>query len=63
MKAIDATIIGNQHRRSAKRNCETNSPPYGYGGRMADTMVLPVRMPIEPIVSMKSRMGRNARSA
>ena len=37
------TSSGNQQRRSAKRNWPTNSPPYGYGGRRADTIVFPVR--------------------
>src|ERR1700755_1777187 len=56
-------ITGNQHRRSANRNCWTNSPPYGYGGLRADTMVLPVRIIMSPTSSSRPLAGRNARSA
>src|SRR3954468_19837752 len=54
---------GNQHRRSANRNWDTNSPPYGYGGGRADTMVLPVRIIMSPTSSSRFFVGRNARSA
>ena len=54
---------GNQHSRSANRNCETNSPPYGYGGRRADQIVLPVRIIMSPNSSSRFRAGTNARSA
>ena len=57
------TSSGNQHSRSANRNCETNSPPYGYGGRSADQIVLPVRIIMSPISSSRFLVGRNARSA
>src|ERR671917_538748 len=39
--AIVDTISGNQHSFSANRNWETNSPPYGYGGRRGGTVGLP----------------------
>ena len=54
---------GNQHSRSANRNCETNSPPYGYGGLSAETIVLPVRIIMSPISSSRFLAGMNARSA
>src|SRR4051794_41845143 len=54
---------GNQHRRSANRNWDTNSPPYGYGGLRADTIVLPVRIIMSPTSSSRFFVGRNARSA
>src|SRR5262245_16618701 len=57
------TISGNQHRRSAKRNCCTNSPPYGYGGLRADTIVLPVRIIMSPTSSSRPLAGAKARSA
>src|SRR6266567_3633720 len=57
------TNSGNQHNFNAKRNCETNSPPYGYGGRNADKTVLPVRIIMSPTSSSKFFVGRNARSA
>src|SRR3954463_5178296 len=57
------TISGNQHRRSAKRNCCTNSPPYGYGGLTAETIVLPVRIIMSPTSSSRPLAGAKARSA
>src|SRR3954453_15557244 len=54
---------GNQHSRSANRNWLTNSPPYGYGGRRAETIVLPVRIIMSPTSSRRFFVGRNARSA
>src|SRR6266567_5486723 len=38
------TTNGNQHNFNANKNCPTNSPPYGYGGRTADTIVFPVKI-------------------
>src|SRR4051812_36009318 len=61
--AIVETISGNQHRRSANRNCWTNSPPYGYGGLRAETIVLPVRIIMSPTSSSRPFPGANARSA
>src|SRR5437763_17111076 len=54
---------GNQHNRSANMNCPTNSDPYGYGGRTADTTVLPVRINMFPTSSNTDFVGKNARSA
>src|SRR3954447_14348935 len=54
---------GNQHRRSANRNWDTNSPPYGYGGGTGDTMGFAVRIIISPAFSSRFFVGRNARSA
>src|SRR4029079_15743887 len=54
---------GNQQRRSANRNCCTNSPPYGYGGRIAETIVLPVKIIMSPISSKTPRVGVISRSA
>src|SRR4051794_35372586 len=54
---------GNQQRRSAKRNCWTNSVPYGYGGRIADMSVLPVRIIMSPTCSSRFFVGKNALSA
>src|SRR5688572_30716029 len=54
---------GNQHSRSAKRNCPMNSPPYGYGGLRADIIVLPVRIIMSPTCSSRFFVGRNALSA
>src|SRR3954447_23657727 len=62
----NATVLtssGNQHRRSANRNWITNSPPYGYGGRAADIMGLPVKIIMSPTCSSRFFVGRNARSA
>src|SRR5947209_19670315 len=36
-KATVDTNNGNQHNFNANKNCETNSPPYGYDSRTADT--------------------------
>src|SRR3979490_2654259 len=47
------TNNGNQHIFNANKNCETNSPPYGYGGRTADNTVFPVRIIISPPSSSK----------
>src|SRR6266480_5201510 len=57
------TRSGNQHNFNANKNCETNSPPYGYGGRRADNTVFPVRIIMSPTSSSKFFVGRNARSA
>src|SRR5437660_655252 len=57
------TSNGNQHNRSANKNWITNSPPYGYGGRTAETSVLPVKIIMSPTCSSKFFVGRNARSA
>src|ERR1700704_268881 len=57
------TNNGNQHNFNANKNCETNSPPYGYGGRRADNTVFPVRIIMSPTSSSKFFVGRNARSA
>src|SRR5436190_19310404 len=57
------TNNGNQHNFNANKNCETNSPPYGYGGRNADNTVMPVRIIMSPTSSSKFFVGRNARSA
>src|SRR5918998_2964481 len=45
------------------RNCCTNSVPYGYGGRRADTMVFPVRIIMSPTCSRTFFVGRNTLSA
>src|SRR5437588_6903686 len=57
------TSNGNQHNFNANKNCDTNSPPYGYGGRNADTTVFPVRIIMSPTSSSMFFVGRNARSA
>src|SRR5215204_4232103 len=57
------TIIGNQHNFNANKNCDTNSPPYGYGGRRADTIVFPVKIIMSPTSSSRFFAGKNARSA
>src|SRR5918998_61799 len=57
------TTSGNQQSFRAKRNWLTNSPPYGYGGRMADTMVFPVRIIMSPTSSSRPLAGRKALSA
>src|SRR6059036_1307929 len=57
------TNNGNQHNFNANKNCDTNSPPYGYGGRSADSTVFPVRIIMSPTSSSKFFVGRNARSA
>src|SRR6058998_2654749 len=57
------TSNGNQHSFNANKNCDTNSPPYGYGGRRADNTVFPVRIIMSPTSSSKFFVGRNARSA
>jgi hypothetical protein len=54
---------GNQQRRSAKRNCCTNSVPYGYGGRIADMIVFPVRIIQSPTGTSRFLVGRKALSA
>src|SRR6266550_696943 len=54
---------GNQHNLSANRNWITNSPPYGYGGRSADMIVLPVKIIMSPTCSNRFLVGKNARSA
>src|SRR5258708_7016312 len=46
---------GNHPSRSESRNCETSSPPYGYGGRTADRTVLPVRIVMSPPSSTRCR--------
>src|SRR5689334_21670007 len=45
------------------RNCCTNSVPYGYGGRSADTSVLPVRIIMSPTCSSRLLVGKKIRSA
>src|SRR3954447_6357778 len=55
--------IGIQHRRRAKMNWITNSPPHGNGGLTADAMVLPVRIIMSPTCPSRSLVGRNALSA
>src|SRR3954452_25007635 len=57
------TSSGNQHNFNAKRNWLTNSPPYGYGGRRADMIVLPVRIIMSPTSSSRFLTGKNPRSA
>src|SRR5881227_2567405 len=57
------TNNGNQHNFNAKRNWLTNSPPYGYGGRRADMIVLPVRIIMSPTSSSRLLTGKNPRSA
>src|SRR3954466_16001357 len=57
------TNNGNQHNFNANKNWETNSPPYGYGGRKADMIVLPVKIIMSPTSSSKFFVGRKARSA
>src|SRR4051794_2032727 len=54
---------GNQHNFNAKRNWLTNSPPYGYGGRRADMIVLPVKIIMSPTSSSRFFNGKNPRSA
>src|ERR1700733_7346216 len=44
-------------------NCPTNSLPYGYGGRTADTSVLPVRIIMLPTSSSRPLTGAYPRSA
>ena len=44
-------------------NCPTNSLPYGYGGRIADTSVLPVRIIMFPTSSSSPFTGAYPRSA
>src|SRR3984957_85288 len=43
-------------------NCPTNSGPYGYGGRTAETSVRPVRIIMFPASSSTLLVGKNARS-
>src|SRR5689334_9894787 len=40
-----------------------NSPPYGYGGRTAETTVFAVRIIMSPTCSKRDFAGRNALSA
>src|SRR5436190_8419446 len=54
---------GNQHSLRANRNWLTNSPPYGYGGRRADTSVLPVRIIMSPTCSSRFLVGKKTLSA
>src|SRR3954447_5400069 len=44
-------------------NWFTNSPPYGYGGRKAETSVLPVRIIMSPTCSKRFLVGRKTLSA
>src|SRR5215212_7860582 len=62
-KAIVEIVSGSQQRRSMNRNCCTNSVPYGYGGRSAETSVLPVRIIMSPTCSSRLFVGRKTRSA
>src|SRR5436305_842148 len=57
------TNNGNQHNFNANKNWLTNSPPYGYGGRRADMIVLPVRIIMSPTSSSRFLTGKNPRSA
>src|SRR3954454_2116095 len=57
------TNNGNQHNFNANRNWLTNSPPYGYGGRRADMIVLPVKIIMSPTSSSRFLTGKNPRSA
>ncbi len=51
-------------RASGRRGtAATNSPPYGNGGRSAETIVLPVRIIMSPTSSRRFFTGRYARSA
>src|SRR6185436_2335552 len=61
--AIVEIVSGSQQSRSMNRNCCTNSVPYGYGGRIADTSVLPVRIIMSPTCSSRLLVGRKIRSA
>src|SRR3954471_218179 len=45
------------------RNCLKNSVPYGDGGRIADTSVLPVMIIMSPTCSSRLLVGRKIRSA
>src|ERR671910_60263 len=60
--AIVEISSGNQQSFSANRNWFTNSPPYGYGGRIADRIVFPVRIIMSPTCSSRFFTGRNTRS-
>ena len=44
-------------------NWPTNSAPYGYGGRTAETIVLPVRITMFPTSSSRDLAGKNVFSA
>src|SRR2546423_12508315 len=61
--AIVEISSGNQHSRSANMNWFTNSPPYGYGGRSADTSVLPVRIIMSPTCSSRFLVGKKTLTA
>src|SRR5215218_9548915 len=61
--AIVEIVSGSQQSRSMNRNCCTNSVPYGYGGRRADTRVFPVRIIMSPTCSSRFLVGKNTRSA
>src|SRR5215210_7652893 len=61
--AIVEMVSGSQQRRSMNRNCCTNSVPYGYGGRSAETSVLPVRIIMSPTCSSRFLVGKKTRSA
>src|SRR6266511_3316753 len=56
-------VSGSQQSRSMNRNCWTNSVPYGYGGRSAETIVLPVRIIMSPTCSSRFLVGKKTRSA
>src|SRR5204862_5031635 len=55
------TSSGNQESFSTKRNCQTSSSPYGYGGRTAETIVFAVRIIISPTCSKADLAGSSAR--
>ena len=57
----DVISSGSQQSFSANMNCSANSPPYGYGGRTAETSVFPVRIIMSPI-SPSSPMARDSTS-
>src|SRR5215217_7471100 len=61
--AIVEIVSGSQQSRSMNRNCCTNSVPYGYGGRRADTRVFPVRIIMSPTCSSRFLVGKKTRSA
>src|SRR5215207_721484 len=61
--AIVEIVSGSQQSRSMNRNCWTNSVPYGYGGRNAETSVLPVRIIMSPTCSSRFLVGRKTLSA
>src|SRR3954447_13714305 len=53
--------IGSHATRSAKRNCDRNSPPHTYGGRAAAVMTFPDSSRIAPASPAKPRRDPNMR--